>query len=102
MRSPLAKATKPVASITTNRERPITIAKACGLFEAAGHSKSQMSIYRYAARGLRGVRLETVLDGGRILTSKQAVKRFLQAQAVARESRYGLTPLEATKRKKLS
>lgn len=94
-----AKPAEPVALITTNRERLVSISKACELFGAAGHSKSLMTVYRYSGRGLRGVKLETVLDGGRIFTSKQAVKRFLQAQSVAREGRYGATPLDVSKRK---
>lgn len=36
------------------------------------------SIYRWAIRGVRGVVLETIRVGGKILTSRQSVTRFLE------------------------
>ena len=36
------------------------------------------TIYRWASRGVRGVRLEAVQIGGTRCTSHEAVKRFLQ------------------------
>lgn len=35
--------------------------------------------YRWLHRGVRGVRLESVRIGGKLLTSRQAVNRFLRA-----------------------
>lgn len=35
--------------------------------------------YRWLHRGVRGVRLESVRIGGKLLTSRQAVNRFLSA-----------------------
>ncbi|MEM6468257.1 MAG: DUF1580 domain-containing protein [Planctomycetota bacterium] len=37
------------------------------------------TVWRWAKRGIRGVRLETVKVGGKQMTSVQALTRFLQA-----------------------
>jgi hypothetical protein len=48
---------------------------------------SPATSYRWALKGLRGVKLETVMLGGRRYTSREAVTRFFnrlsQAQAAA-------------------
>jgi hypothetical protein len=44
------------------------------------------SIYRWASRGVRGAKLESVLVGGRRYTSVEAVERFC-ARATAAASR---------------
>lgn len=38
------------------------------------------AIYRWASHGVSGVRLETFKQGGKRLTSKEAVARFLEVQ----------------------
>jgi hypothetical protein len=40
--------------------------------------------YRWAGPGLRGVRLETICVGGRLVTSTEALARFFAAVAKAR------------------
>ena len=81
---------KPLNLILTNKERLISIAEATKLFPVVdGKTKSVISLYRYAARGIHGNVLESVIDGGRIWTSRPAVKRFLAAIA---SSRAGLYP----------
>jgi hypothetical protein len=98
---PNFKFAKPVRLIAKNKERLLSISEACDLFRVvSGQSKSLVTVYRYSGRGLRGVKLETVLNGGRLFTSKQAIGRFLRAQSIARESRYGVPSLVAPKRKK--
>ncbi len=36
------------------------------------------TVYRWAQRGLRGTRLETLAVGGRICTSREALQRFFE------------------------
>ena len=43
-----------------------------------GKRISARSLWRYAKEGLRGVRLETCLIGGRRCTSKEAIRRFVE------------------------
>src|SRR5947208_1991902 len=40
-------------------------------------------VYRWAMRGLRGVRLEWVQVGGRRFTSREAIDRFISAMTAA-------------------
>ena len=44
-----------------------------------GRKVSIATIYRWAARGVRGVRLETLQTPGGLVTSRQAFQRFLEA-----------------------
>ena len=39
--------------------------------------------YRYALRGFRGIRLETIVVGGRRFTSREALRRFVAATTCA-------------------
>ena len=52
-----------------------------------GRHTSQKSLWRWATRGIRGVRLESRRMGGRLFTSKPALDRFGErlAQAYADE-----------------
>ena len=45
------------------------------------------TIFRWARRGVRGIRLETVLCGGRRFTSRQALKRFHERVTAAADGR---------------
>jgi hypothetical protein len=51
------------------------------------------TVYRWTAKGIKGVRLETIQVGGRRCTSKQALERFFDALAspepMVEESRRG-------------
>ena len=44
----------------------------------AGKKPNIATIFRWAQRGLRGVRLETLRVGGTLCTSEEALKRFFQ------------------------
>lgn len=44
-----------------------------------GRPVNPSTLWRWATRGLRGVRLETIRVGGSTCTSTEAVKRFLAA-----------------------
>lgn len=45
-----------------------------------GRRKSLATLHRWRLRGIRGVRLETLLIGGIRYTSLEAIDRFIQAQ----------------------
>jgi hypothetical protein len=45
------------------------------------------TLYRWASRGVKGVRLETVVVGGRRYTSAEALRRFAQRLTVDPSSR---------------
>jgi hypothetical protein len=67
-------------------ESHITLAEAARLLPGRPHSST---LARWALRGVKGVRLETVKVGGRRFTSREAIERFIeagndQATAVAR------------------
>jgi hypothetical protein len=53
------------------------------------------TIWRWHRKGVRGARLETVVIGGKRLTSAQALERFAAASTAASESR-STTPHHAT------
>jgi len=52
----------------------------CEALKFFPHKISRASIERYIRRGTRGVALETILIGGRRLTSEAAIRRFLIEQ----------------------
>ncbi|MCA9137861.1 MAG: DUF1580 domain-containing protein [Planctomycetales bacterium] len=45
-----------------------------------GHRPDKTTLYRWCLRGVRGVKLEHVRLGGRIITSRQAITRFIEAR----------------------
>ena len=47
--------------------------------------------WRWIKRGCRGVRLETVLVGGRRFTSTEAIARFVEATTAAADGTYPVT-----------
>lgn len=56
----------------------ITLGEACREIPPKGISPATMA--RWVQRGVRGCRLETVVIGGRRLTSRQSLARFYAAQ----------------------
>ena len=65
-------------AIDLDSEDIITLGEACRLVPPHGIAPSTMA--RWIQRGVRGVVLETVLIGGRRLTSREAIARFFEAQ----------------------
>ncbi|MCE5268690.1 MAG: DUF1580 domain-containing protein [Planctomycetaceae bacterium] len=47
-------------------------------FRRSGKRPNISTLYRWALRGIRSIRLETVLIGGQRCTSKEALARFFQ------------------------
>lgn len=43
------------------------------------HRPSPSTVWRYASRGVRGVKLETIRLGGKVFTSRQAIGRMVAA-----------------------
>ncbi|MDV6034054.1 MAG: DUF1580 domain-containing protein [Phycisphaera sp. RhM] len=46
-----------------------------------GRRPDKCTLYRWCRDGVRGTKLEHVRLGGRILTSRQAVRRFIEARS---------------------
>ena len=65
-------------SIDFDSENIITLAEACRRVPPDGVSTATMA--RWIQRGVRGARLETIVIGGRRLTSCEALSRFIAAQ----------------------
>ena len=56
------------------------------LLRHAGHKRSGATLYRWADRGLRGIRLETLQVGGTLCTSLEALQRFCQRLSALRST----------------
>lgn len=65
-------------SIDFDSENIITLAEACRRVPPDGVSTATMA--RWIQRGVRGVKLETIVIGGRRLTSVESLSRFFTAQ----------------------
>lgn len=50
------------------------------LFRATGRRPDKTTIYRWCLKGVSGTKLEHIRLGDRILTSRQALTRFIQAR----------------------
>jgi len=57
-------------------EKLITLSEAAELFQ---RRPTSAAIYRWANKGVRGVKLDSTIEGGRRLTSREAVARFRAA-----------------------
>lgn len=56
------------------------------------------SVWRFAMKGVRGVRLETIVCGGRRYTSEEAILRFIAATTAAANGEPMPVPLSARRR----
>lgn len=63
------------ATLTSSLRDALTLAQAAHLFAPVPHVAT---IWRWATRGTRGVRLASWTVGGRRVTTPQAVEEFLQ------------------------
>jgi hypothetical protein len=72
-------------SINPHRDTLISIAQASKIFPSInGKSKSIKSIYRYTTTGVRGVVLDSYVNGNAVCTTADAVKEFLAKVAAKR------------------
>ncbi len=53
-----------------------------------GRKTSVRSLFRWASVGVRGTKLEVVEVGGRVYSSHQALRRFLESLVAKREQRH--------------
>jgi hypothetical protein len=94
--------------IDLNREHPLTLIAAAATMPGFSKAKTicYRTIWRWAAKGLKGVRLETVCVGGQRYTTREAVQRFLDSLTAVRneivspaaeERRNRLNPRRASK-----
>ncbi len=70
--------------ININNETLLSLADAAAAVprRRAGRKCHIATVYRWAQRGVRGIRLETIQVGGTRCTSKQAMQRFFEALTV--------------------
>lgn len=81
-------------------ETLVTIPQASAILPAdeSGHRPHIATIYRWMQRGIRGVKLETCLVGGKRFTSHEALQRFSEAVTRAAQGKAPL-PRQSTRRK---
>jgi hypothetical protein len=67
-------------------ETLVTLSRAADHYPAVnGRHPHPSTVFRHALQGVDGVRLDTVRVGGRLVTSTEAVRRFISAiSAVSR------------------
>lgn len=53
------------------------------LAQVTGRRPDKTTLYRWCLKGVRGTKLEHIRLGDRILTSRQAITRFIEARTVA-------------------
>ena len=75
-------------SIDLTRERPISFNEAAK-YLPRGYRPHLSTWWRWHKHGIKGVRLETVVLGGRRYTTAEAVQRFASALSVRSRSIYG-------------
>lgn len=74
--------------IDRETETLLTLQEAADSLPAIGGRKPHWrTVYGWHWKGLRGVRLETVVVAGRRLTSREAIDRFIQRTTADREPR---------------
>lgn len=72
--------------IDTTTESVITLAEAAR--DTAGRRLHLSTVHRWRLRGVAGVKLETVLIGGRRYTSREALQRFFARSTAARDGQH--------------
>ena len=80
-------------SIDLSSEHLITLAEAVKVLPGRPHIST---IWRWWARGVRGIRLETAVIGGRRFTSTQALQRFAEASTAVANGDVTGTPSNST------
>lgn len=70
-------------------ERVVSLGDATKLLpkRRRGKKRHVSALYRWAKHGLRGVQLETIPVGGTLCTSMEALQRFFERLAEARQPR---------------
>jgi len=76
--------------IDIHRESPLKINEALDLVPGRPHLST---LWRWCHRGVRGIKLETVLIGGTRFTSREALQRFFDRTTAAAD---GVQPVART------
>jgi len=79
-------------TIDYEAETIVSLGEACRSFPPDGISDATMA--RWIQRGVRGVKLETLMIGGRRFTSKEAICRFIAAQNADEQPAPAITPAQ--------
>ena len=85
-------------SIDVSNESIITLGEACRVVPPHGVSTATMA--RWIQRGVGGVRLATIVIGGRRFTSREAIARFISAQNADDSPTPAVSPAQRTRQAK--
>ncbi len=85
-----------VLSVSLLAEQPLTISQAA---KTAPGRPSVSTCWRWAMKGVRGVKLESYVRGGRRFTTADALQRFIYRTTAASDGNAdGLSPTESRRR----
>jgi hypothetical protein len=79
------------------KETMLPLAKAAR--KVPGRTVSPQTLYRWHSVGIDGITLETIVIGGRMQTSQEALARFFAAVTEAKQSAAGTHPTQAGSRR---
>ena len=85
--------------IDITRESTVSFAAAPAIIPGRPHISQ---VYRWASRGLRGIRLEWVQVGGQRYTSREAIQRFISRLTAAAGGEAAPTPPPARRQAEVS
>jgi len=69
-----------MSSIDISSERPLTIPEAA---QTLPHPPHVATIWRWAYKGIKGIKLETICIGGRRYTTRESLQRFIERSTAA-------------------
>jgi hypothetical protein len=86
-------------SIDPLSDELLTLPQAAALFprRRGGTKVSTTTLWRWYARGSRGVRLEVARVGGQVYTTRDAIRDFVQARSVADGALVPQAPAESAR-----
>ena len=89
-------------SIDPLSDELLTLPQAAALFprRRAGSKVSTSTLWRWYARGSRGVRLEVARVGGQVYTTRDAIRDFITARSVAGGAPVPQSPAPSTRSKR--
>jgi len=87
--------------IDRERETPITLSKAAAGLPGSDKSGAicSLTIWRWATKGLRGVKLETLCIGNQRYTTREAVQRFIDSLTAVRNELVSPDAVERRRRR---
>ena len=79
-------------------ETPLTMSQAAALLPGRPHIST---VWRWVARGVRGVKLATTICGARRYTTRRALEEFMRATTAAADGQTISTPTSPQRRQEL-